>query len=335
MSVSLSPRAGLAATSGRSPLSLPCIAFRAPLGPVPLATRGRVSTTAAPLVVVGLGPGSGGAWLPIPLSASRAPLPLPPLPLPPLLPCQSHRCQGPGEGLTGPKTCSGLGALRPLSVSPPLLSRVAPPGSCWRLVFVCVPDSAGGPLAVGTEERGLCRPGSCRTNLVATAVCHELPGEWKAGSGGRVCGSPCRPERVPEAAVLSRGPHSRLGGLGRGWKARQCQAGACVRGPGCSGRMPSATAHPTRAPAGRARAAQPAWAVLLVGWSGRRGERAALHCGAGAELLADTRPLSQGRDSLLETPPPPPPAREEVRIGRVVLRSPLEVTWELSCSSSE
>lgn len=117
-------------------LSLLCVAFHAPRAlHLFVAVLGHLSTTVAPLVIVGLrvqapvAPGCPACSLHPQL---RSPLPL-------LLPSQSQRCQGPGEGPAGPKAGSDPGALRPLSVSPSPLSRPGSPGSCWRWVL-CVPD---------------------------------------------------------------------------------------------------------------------------------------------------------------------------------------------------
>lgn len=181
----------------------------------------------------------------------------------------------------------------------------------WRLLgaagggSLCVSQTVRVVPLLWGQERGPRGPGSCRVDPAAAAVRPELPGEWKAGPGGWVCGA----LRWTGQNALLQPPFSPagradsgLGGLGRGWghgsvgPELTCWA-SLQAGPGCSGRS----------------------GVLLVGWSQRPSERAALLGGVSSELVltpglpARKRPVVGRRPA----PPPPPAAREEARTGCV------------------
>lgn len=112
-----------------------------------VAVLGHLSTTVAPLVIVGLrvqapvAPGCPACSL---LPEPRSPLPLP-------LPSQSQRWQGPGEGPAGPKAGagpkpgSGPGALRPLVCQPLTAVLARAPWELLEVGLVRVPDCGWRP----------------------------------------------------------------------------------------------------------------------------------------------------------------------------------------------
>lgn len=85
---------------------------------------------------------------------------LPPAPRP------EPEVRGPRGGTRWTKGPLWPGRPGPLSVSPSPLSQVAPPGSCWRWILVCVPARAVAPL-LWAQERGPGGPGPCRAGPAA------------------------------------------------------------------------------------------------------------------------------------------------------------------------